>query len=79
MNTNVSKEACDARNAFKLAVRWCFETINDIGEHQMARALKEEAYNHMIEVCGLDGSWTYIQEQAFRDDLSTAVRLSGRY
>lgn len=76
---NVSKEACDARNALKLAIRWCFETIGNIAEHEMARALKDDAHDHLIAVCGHDGSWTMDHELAFREDIRKAVRLSGRY
>lgn len=78
MNTaryNISKEACDARCALRVAVSWCFETVKNPKEHLEALSLKYEALNHMLDVCGgEDGTWTPAHEEVFQENLRMAYR-----
>jgi hypothetical protein len=81
MNTsryNIHKEACDARNALRTAVRWCFETVKNPEEHLVALSLKDEALNHMLDVCGEDGTWIKTHEEDFHEGLRMAYRYHHR-
>ena len=71
---NVSKEACAARLNFQAAVDFCYETLANPQEHEIARSLKDEAFDAMVEICGHSDNWTHIHEQEFLDSLRYYAR-----
>lgn len=70
----ITKEACDARLNFRAAVDFCYETLANPQEHEIARALKDEAFRTMVEICGHSDNWTHFHEQEFLDSLRFYAR-----
>ena len=76
---NLSKEACDARLAFKQACQWCYQNVGSIIEYEAAATLRLEAYERMRDLGALGTTWNHSHEKQFREDLLQVWKALGRY
>ncbi len=78
-NIDVSKEACAARNAYRIACVWCYDAVTKtFEEFEMAVQLRQEAFKHMENLGLVDESMRFL-EQSMIDDLRIAIRRYARF
>jgi hypothetical protein len=76
---NVSKEACDARLAFRQACHWCLSTVYLPAEYQAASELRYEAYERLRDLGLLNPAWGNRVDKLLREDLLRIWKRNGLY
>lgn len=74
------QEAKAARQAFKTACDWCFQSVGCLEEYEVAATLRLEAYERMRDLGLLQGKWTHDRhERPMREDLIRVWKALGRF